>query len=261
MTASSDRASLVRLIHRRADVLSTLVDGAAEKRELVSALAVSRSTVDRALRKLRIHAFVDRGDGGYVATLPGRLALAEHEAFEQSLAATYRAGGVLEHLPHDAPLDPALLRGAEVHEAEPPAPRSPLERLWELVERADRYRGFTTVLLEPAYVDRVRDRVLAGDIDLELVYTEEIASYLADVHTASVRETLEEGRHTMYVAGEVPYSFGILYGEETHAYLLASDEDATFKGLVLNDSPAAIDWAEELYERHRSRATEFKLPL
>lgn len=261
MTASSDETDLVRLVHARADVLSALQDGPAEKRELVDILSVSRSTVDRALRDLRVRSLVDRRDGRYVLTLAGRLALEEFQRIGASLADAHRARAVLVQLPPDAPIDPVFLQGAEVHVAEPPAPRQPLERLSELVDAADRYRGFTNALLDPRYIEDMRDRVLAEQIEVEFIYTREIASYLADAHSEAVRETLAGGLHTMHVLDELPFGMGILYGAETHAYVVAADDDATFRGLVLNDEPAAVDWAEELYASYLDRASVFEPSL
>lgn len=260
MAGERDQSELIQLIHRRANLLATLSTGASEKPELVDELAVSRSTVDRALRELRVHSLVDRTDDGYVATVPGRMAAAEHEAAMSGLTAAHEARDVLDHLPTDAPMDPVFLRDADVQVPRPPAPHHPLEDLGTRVVAADRYRGFASALLEARYVDEMRNRVLAGDIDLEIIYSTELATYLAEVHTESLQEVLDDDTATMYVSDEIPYELGILGGDSPGAFVMAIDEDAAFKGLIVNDSPAAIEWAEDLYERIRSDASEFDFP-
>lgn len=255
---AESRSEVVELLVRRAPVLAALAEAPAWKPELVSALSVSRSTVDRAVRELESRSFVRRGDRGYEATPAGRLALAAFERADDTLAVVREARDLLSYLPHDAPLDPVFLEGASVHRAAPPAPRRSLDRLDDLVRSADRYRGFTTTVLDPDFVEEIRELVVNGEVEVDFVHTEETASYLVDAHGEAVSESVDADA-TMHVVDEVPYGLGVLEGPEgTHAYLLVTDEDATFRGLVLNDRPAAVEWAESVFERYRERARSFE---
>ncbi|MFT4964042.1 MAG: putative transcriptional regulator, partial [Halobacteriales archaeon] len=51
----SRSGDLLSVLERRADVLDALMDGPEQKRGLVKTLNVSRSTVDRAIRKLEAY--------------------------------------------------------------------------------------------------------------------------------------------------------------------------------------------------------------
>lgn len=248
----SDRNEVAELIHRRAALLGRLDDAPAEKPVLTSALKCSRSTVDRAIRELESRGYVSRGPEGYETTLGGRLASWEYEdclkAFEDVLA----AADLLAYLPPDAPFSPALLRDAEVHHPKKPAPRAPLARLRELIERANRYRGFATVVLIPGFVEYVQEFVDRGDLELELIYDDWVADHVREEYV----DQLGRGRHQMLVIDEVPYGFGILSGDRTWVYLVAEGADGEFRGLLLNDNDSAVAWAESLYEQYRTRAEE-----
>lgn len=91
-----------------------LLDEPLYKRDLVAAVDRSRSTVDRAVRELEDAGLVARVDGGYVATVAGRLAAEEYRAATDSLAAVEGAMAALAPLPHDVSVSSALLSGATI---------------------------------------------------------------------------------------------------------------------------------------------------
>lgn len=252
----SDRNEVAELIHRRAALLGRLDDAPAEKPVLTSALKCSRSTVDRAVRELESREYVSRGPAGYETTLGGRLASQEYQdcltAFEDVLV----AADLLAYLPPDAPFSPALLRDAEIHYPKRPAPRAPLARLRELIERSDRYRGFATVVLIPGFVDYVQEFVDRGELELEFIYDDWVADHVREEYVDQLEAQLGRGRHRMLVVDEVPYGFGILSGDRTLVYLVAEGADGEFRGLLINDSDAAVAWAESLYDQYRARAEE-----
>lgn len=252
----SDRADVARLIHRRAALLARLDDGPAEKPALAASLDSSRSTVDRAIRELESREYLRRGPAGYETTLAGHLAQREYEDGLAALADALSAADLLAHLPSDAPLSMALLRDAEIHRPTPPAPRAPLDRIRELIEHAELYRGFTTAVLVPGFVEEVQSLVHCGDLDIEFVYDEPMANYVRENYTDSLRESLDAERHRMFVVDELPYGFGLLYGERTWTYVIAEGPDGGFRGLLVNDTDAAVAWAESLFERYRARAEQ-----
>ncbi|MFB6172629.1 MAG: helix-turn-helix transcriptional regulator [Haloarculaceae archaeon] len=248
-----DRVSVGSLVRRRAALLARLDETAAEKPTLAADLAASRSTVDRAIRELEAREYVRRGPDGYETTLAGRLARQAYEDGLAALDAVLAGADLLADLPADAPLSIAFLRGADVHRPARPAPREPLDRLRELIDDADRYCGFTTAVLVPDFVDDVLARVAAGALELEFVYDEPMADYIREEYD-EYREALRSEANQMYVADGVPYGLGILYGEQTLAYVIAEGPDGGFRGLLVNDDAAAVAWAEAVFESYRSRA-------
>lgn len=254
MVAPGD-VELLELVSRRAELLAAL-DDPSHKPGLTAAVPASRSTVDRALRELETRSLVERCEGGYRTTLAGELARAEHGNLTATLGDALAARELLSYLPPDAPMSPAFLRGAEVTYPEPPAPRRPLVELWERVEVADHLRGFTTAVLAPRFVEAMHDLVSGGDIRVEFVYGEPLATHLRAEYGELLVETLGDG-HRMYVAEPVPFGLGVLTGTRgEYAYVAVSDARGEFRGIAVNDTPAAVDWAATLFERHRNQATE-----
>lgn len=75
--------------------------------DLVRSLDVSRSTVDRAVRRLESEGIVERRASGYGLTLVGRLVYEEYLTFTERTTGLLDAAPVFEALPADTPLDPA----------------------------------------------------------------------------------------------------------------------------------------------------------
>lgn len=250
----SDGVDVALTVHRRAAALARLDDAPAEKPALVADLECSRSTVDRAVRELESRALVRRGPEGYETTLAGHLARTAYEDALDAFGATLSAADVLADLPADAPMSVAFLRGATVHRPTRPAPREPLDRLRELIRAADEYRGFTTPVLVPGFIDEVHEHVREGDLDIELVYDEPVADYVRAEYGDRLRTSFDADRHRMFVVEAVPFGFGILSGERTWAYVVAEGPDGGFRGLLVNDSEPAVEWAEALFERYRADA-------
>jgi predicted transcriptional regulator len=250
---------LLELVSRRADLLAAL-DVPRHKRDLAAELPTSRSTVDRALRELEVASLVERRDGRYQTTLAGRLASAGHDHLVETLADVGSARELLAHLPREVDVAPAFLRGATVNYPETPVPRQPLLDLWEYIRAADHHRGLATAVLETEIAERMHELALTDGIDFEYVYDGSIAEYLRTEHADRLVETLEHDNR-LYVAESIPLELGVISGERgTHAYLVSRDDRGEFRGVAINDTPAAVEWAEELFERYRDRATELTVP-
>ncbi len=127
------------------------------KRDLVAAVDRSRSTVDRAVRELEDAGLVERVDGGYVATVAGRLAAEEYRAATASLAAVEGAIAALAPLPHDVSVSSALLTGAAITTADGDVDAATLaDRFVERCSRADQARVAIAGTADGAFAEAVR---------------------------------------------------------------------------------------------------------
>lgn len=245
------------VLSRRIDVLEVLAGDRAHKPALVEALDVSRSTIDRALRELEEFEYVRRTDAGYEATPAGRLARRAYRRLERQIDAISGARPLFRGLDPNALPPPAVLVGADVEVAEPPAVHHPLERLKDLVRRAERYRGLAQVFTDEEFVNVFRRAVLERDVTIEFVFAEPMLEYLCSEWGDAVGDLAVEDDVSLFVCETVPYGLAIAETPDgPEICLVLYGEGGDLAGIVANDTPTAIAWARESYREVRERARE-----
>lgn len=237
------------LLYRRASVLRELNTDAVRKRELAAVLDVSRSTIDRALRELTAHDLVERVDRRYRTTLAGRLALQAFEQWRAQAEGIEAALGVLSVLPRDAPITPAFFAGASVVTPTPLTPHSPAERNAELLGWADHVRGLISAVSEQ-YVDNYRAAVEDGTA-IELAFPTPTLQRLITTYDIAGDPVLDHDHVEIRETSEtLPCSVKIHSNDgERIASLTVYGPDG-LRGLVTNDSQAAVSWASSFIDRH-----------
>lgn len=252
-----DRSFLGTIDNRRS-ILSALEDGPRDKRDLVTDLACSRSTVDRAIRDLEALALVERVDGAYRLTIVGRLALAEYRRSRDRLETIAGMGEYLEGIPRTAPLSPSMLEGATVHEPEPHAPTEPLMQLADRIDDAEHVRGFTGTERSSRVRDRLNDRILGGSLAGEIVLTEELVTFLLE-HQAERLQAVADSDFDLYVVESVPYELVRIDTPSRSETFLVIDHDVG-NVVLRNDSTDACEWGDVVYRRYRAMAEKLEPP-
>ena len=249
-----DVADTVELLARRAGLLRSLRSGTKSKRDLVDALSVSRSTVDRAIRNLEARGFVGRGGGTVDITLKGRLAFAAFESLAADVESLDAAGSVLEPLHAASTMDVSLLRNAEVVQPDPVTPHRSADALLEYLRDASRVRGFANVVL-PSYVGVYRDNILNQGTSVDLVVTSDVLEELVTNHRDTLDRTLDTENLNLQCSGRaLEYSLLVVEtGERTVVGALVCDDRGAF-GVVENDDEQAVQWATDLLEELRTDA-------
>ncbi|WP_254544060.1 helix-turn-helix transcriptional regulator [Halomarina pelagica] len=255
-------AAVLDLLARRAELLDRLVESPAEKSDLVDALDVSRSTVDRALRELVDHDLVEQRPDGYRATTPGRLAVESYGQFRRRTERIREATDVLRALPPDAPLEARALAGAEIVTPTANDPGLPIRRIGELLRETDGVRGIARAVTE-RYVELYRDRILDGTT-VRLVFAPASLERLLANYADAVAVALETGRVELRESpdSDLP-PFGLrLYStdETTTVGLTIYDADDDLRAFVRTDDPAAVEWAEARIERVWTNARPIPTP-
>jgi predicted transcriptional regulator len=243
---------LVAVVNRRLDVMAALEQSRA-KRDLLADLEVSRSTLDRAVRELESLGLVSRGEG-YHLTVTGRLVLELYRGLLADLDDVAAARELLGSLSRDAPVDPAMLRGARVEVAENPAPAAVLDPVFDRLEDARRLRVFSVARSRPDYTDRTREQLVDEGVELEVVYSRPVLEFLLE-NREWYPEALEGAAVDRYVRESLPYGLTIAtLPDDRFVALVVYDEASRPRGVVVNDTPAACRWADEVFERYRETA-------
>lgn len=246
---------LVSLLARRIEVLECLLENQLTRPELVDELDISRSTVDRAVRELEGMGLLEFSDGAYRASLPGRLAYAEYAELRGELVTVEEAADLLAVLPPDAPLELAVVQGAEVVVATEPAPHVPGSRIPELLAGADRVWSLSMALTNPETGEVVADGVDNDGLVAEVVFERQLYDYLTDSATMPIEDLVATDRFTVYLTETLP--FGLVIAEEdgtTRVCIAVYDDDRTLEGILINDTDAAIEWARTVFDSYRDAA-------
>ncbi|ERH12759.1 MAG: hypothetical protein J07HB67_01785 [halophilic archaeon J07HB67] len=238
----------VRVVRRRYDCLRAIVTEPREKRALVEATETPRSTLDDIVRELESAELVTYDDGVWRPTTSGRVAAETHADHRETMGDVRAAAPVVDGLPHDTPLDRAFLEGVTVHEADRALPDAVVTSILESVAGARRVRGFAPAAFV-GFADRFQSEALADDGELELVMGPDLLDLLTG--HADDEETAEG---TTVLAGEIPVEFGLWIADDTEAGVVVYAGQG-IEGVLINDSPTAVTWAEELYERVVETAT------
>jgi len=242
------------LVDRRADLLSLLEEPHA-KREMVESLDTSRSTVDRAIRRLRDAGLVEQRRGDYALTYAGRLAVERHRAYRESLAATAAAEPVVAPLSPGTDLDVAMLRGATSERSTDPSPYRALEPLHEAVGEADRYRGALPALDDPRHFRLLYEHVVSEGQPAALTVSRSLLDALREAFPRRLAVLLDRPEMEL-TTGPVP-PYGLVTTErdgEGTATAIVYD-DGTVHGTLRNDAEPAVGWARERLATVAERAT------
>ena len=242
---SSEGAEVGNVLAKRYRCLRALVDGPAAKRDLVEALDLPRTTLDRAVRELTDAGLAERSDGGYRATVLGREALDAHECYLRRLDGLVAGAPLFAALPADTPLGGAFFEGATVTESAPAAPDRVLETLLDSVEETVTFRGVAPVAIT-GHVDAFYAAVTDEGEVPELLVDHAVLDHLIAAQGSAVREQVEDGNVHLR-AGPVPFRFGLWLVDDSEAGVVVYT-DTGVRGVAVNDTAEAVAWACERYE-------------
>jgi predicted transcriptional regulator len=135
----------------------------------------------------------------------------------------------------------------DFNRADPAVPDEVIQVLLDSVADATHIRGFTPMAIS-AYADQFYARATAGDeYQLELILPADVFERLY----AKYPDQTEEALHDTDVSlrrGSIPVSFGLWIADASHAGIVVYAEQGV-RGLIINDTDAALAWAETQYER------------
>lgn len=247
-------SEFVGLLDRRGELLAAIGEEPTEKHELEERLDVSRSTIDRGVRELEDGSLLERSGGGFVRTLPGRIALDEYERFAERVEGLGEATDLLAVVDAEADLGVALLAGARVVESTRASPGRPLDALYEVVEAAERVRGFGPAI-HSRQVDVYSRRILEEGMSAEFVLTDEAVEQLLANYGDVLERALDSDRVDLFrTDAEMHYSVTLAETPDGDRVGVLVYDDAGITGCILNDREAAVDWAERRFEAVRGDA-------
>ena len=258
-----DTVATTEELLRRIDLLERLCCAPAYVRDLVDETGSSRATIHRAINELEDLHLVRREDQGVEATLAGRLAHDHVEGFLADFDDIRTATAVLERLPVDTAIDPEAVAGCEPILATNPAPYRPLERLYDDLSQATRYRALVPTLEDPRHIRVLYEHVVTEGNPAELIVTPEVFGTVRTEFPRRSAAMAEEAGFSVFVGDVSAFGLGLL-GRElpgrdddvTTTYVVVFDDRGSVHGILVNDEGPAVEWAESTYADHRNEATD-----
>lgn len=238
-------ADALTIVRRRRQILDYLSEEVAAKRDIVAVTESSRSTVDRAISELTSFGLVERVDGGFRTTTPGRLSLDLVAETTETMRTIEESSDVLSNVPLSASVSHRFLVGANIVAGDSAAPYSGIDDVFERLKRADRVRGLSVADNDPRWTRTLHDRTVSGSMTADVALTRPMAEYALDEYAGRIDEYLAADHYQVRVCESLPFGLFLLDVDgRTVAHLLVHDERGSFVAQVENDRPDAVEWAE-----------------
>jgi tetratricopeptide (TPR) repeat protein/predicted transcriptional regulator len=260
----AERQEVRELVANRVEVLECVRTTPRDKRNLVANLNASRSTVNRAIRELEVVGLVTRTIAGYTVTAAGQEATDQYRTAVETVSDILATQNLLDTLPRDYPIHPALLADAAVERADDTMPYHLAKGVRERITAADRVRICLPVLATPQLLDCCHQGVVREGVTLELLTSSDLFETLTTEFPGPLAAMATEGgsSYTAYVvdtSSTSPPPFGLVLAEtdgSATVSVIVYGEQHTIQETIHNDTTDAIQWAEDWYAHARNSATE-----
>lgn len=255
MDTALEEIEFLALSANRVQVLDALSEDRYTRRELVERTGASQPTLGRVLRDLTERHWIERDGDAYEATATGRLVAAEFTDLLETLETEGKLREVMQWLPtEEMGFDLRHLSDATITTPSQTRPGAPVQRVLELLERADRVRILSYAFNEQS-LDVIRRRAVEEGQTFQGVFSPAAVDVLA--HDSALRGRLrelircEDAEIRLY-DGEIPLAVTIT---DDVAHLFLRDENGLLRAAIDSDDPEVLAWAEERHERYWREAS------
>lgn len=240
---------LARSSHR-VEVLEALADAPRTRHELKERAGVSRVTIKRLVDDLADRGWIEHEDGQYESTAKGRVVAREFARLQTNLSVADELEAALEWLPtEEFDFDLAYLRDADVRRSDSWEDQTEVIRhAADLVDGTDRIEG-TAIGFSHEVVDEMRDHVVAGDAEFEVVIDETCFRMIRN------DSGLRERFHDMVASGHAALH---RHGGEAPLHMVISFDDLVSicghvdegppPGALEATGPTVREWARAYFE-------------
>lgn len=235
---------------RHGPLLRALLAEPLDRRDLESALAVSKATSHRFVRWLEAEGYGERVDDRYQLTGLGETVAYGVCKFEAYLRTARRLDPLFEYICEDHDefvVEP--FTDATVTVATPGDPYAPVVRFQKLLRESERFRGFNTTHMIPPGLDATTDRLLENR-SVELIYRPDTVETLRENREGTLDDAIEEGNVAIRTRDALPY--GLALFDDRIGVGGYDQETGTMRVFVDTDTAIAREWATHVFEGIRA---------
>lgn len=225
----------------------------ATQREFRDRLDHSRSTVTRSLSALVDRGCLDRDGDHYRLTPSGRIIADGLADLVDTVRTTDDLSVFLEWFPYaEYDLDIDQLRGAEVTASTKADPYAPTRKHADELASAARCRMLLPSI-DRQLLDGMHDRVVAGDLDLEMLLSPGMEETVTtDAYASVLHEQIADGELEVFVCEEqAPFYLGLT---DNVVQIGVEDDEGFPRALLETDRESVREWAEDVYAGYRTHA-------
>lgn len=249
--AEADEASEFMLeAVQRYPLLAELSREAMDGRDLERRLSMSRSTIHRATRSLEEEGLLSRRDDRIELTMLGRVVVDRLARLEGDLGAAARLEPFLNTIEDpsiEIPLEP--FADATVTRRRPRQAHFGVKRIIDRIEETDSLRMFSSII-SPLYVEVAHREIMDGT-EIEVIFDAEILDVIFENYRQEATDALDTGNFHLLVGNDIPFELFIF---DDGMGMAAHDQDGIARAFVETTSPAAIEWATDLYRTTEARS-------
>jgi DNA-binding MarR family transcriptional regulator len=246
--------SLDTIVGKRQSFLESLEKNSKDKCELETDLDISRSTVDRGIRELSNAGLVTSTNSDYQLTLAGRTALTAAQQYHRRLQEIDSGRDLLSTLPSGTDIADVFLDGASYAQASPEIPDRIIRYLFDSIESADVFRGVSPVALA-GYLDEFYAVTTANGTIVKHVVDEDVVETLLaapELRSGFIKQAQHD--RVSLLSGDISFNYGLWIVDDIEAGIVFYT-DTGVRGIIINDSDAAIQWAHNQWESVMADAT------
>ncbi|RJS97639.1 winged helix-turn-helix domain-containing protein [Halococcus sp. IIIV-5B] len=254
MSDNGSRDPLEETVFRRGELLIAIDDQSRAKPALTEAIDASRSTVDRGAAELVEAGCIERHGSEYSPTRLGTLCADHYRRYRSNLDALEEATEVVSLLPPSASLSTTFVDGADIHSANPAAPEAALQPSIDLLSDANRLLGLAPVEIS-LYVDLIYENAIANGLSAEVIVERNTLEHLLEKDEERLRELVSAGRLELLMTPEtLRCALWIMESSGEDVAGATVYVNGGIRGLIVNSSTEAVEWARAEYRRHRELA-------
>lgn len=246
---------LARSTHRVA-VLDALAEGPRDRDDLRGATGASSPTMGRILADFEERRWIVRDGRTYVLTPLGEFVADRFSGLREAMETEQKLRDVYPWLPREMEgFSIDLFADPVVSYPGPGYPYEPVDRVTELIESTETMLGFGTTVVKSSNLEAACNAILDG-MEFEYVYSPEVFETIVAWNPEKVAAAAARENCTTLVHDSLPDSdtcgLGI-YGDRV-GICCHDRETGVLKAGVDTGSPAALEWAESVYEQYRAEA-------
>jgi len=256
MDAALDDIEFLVSSNHRVNVLSTLTKRPSSRNDLRDATGASSPTMGRVLTDLEDRNWIEKDGHTYHLSGLGEFVADRFREFLDSMILEQRLRPISPWLPYDLDeFSVDLFIDAVVSYPGPGYPYEPMQRLTQIAEQSETYRGMGMVMLKSSALDVYFDGVFKG-YEYEVVYPPDVFETLLAWNRAKVTDAVAHDNYTVFLHDGLPNSewCGLCLFDDCVSICCYEPDTGMLRSLIDTAGPQAYRWGEALFERYKTEA-------
>ena len=254
-TPLGEIAFLARSDHR-VEVFDVLAGRPCDRTDLRATTGASSPTMGRILSDFEERHWIVRNGRTYELTRLGEFVAERFADLREAMETEQKLRDVVPWLPREMEgFTVDLFADATVSYPGSGYPYQPVERVTQLIESTESMRGFGTTVVKSSNLEAACRAILDG-MEFEFIYSPGVLETIAAWNPEKIAEADACENCTTLLHDSLPDSdwCGLGIYDDRVGICCHDVETGLLKAVVDTDSPAALAWAESVYERYRNEA-------